>query len=95
MSLFALLFALETMADFLRAEGRKEGRRAEQIHSRQQTLVRQLRRRFGRVPRATEQLIRATQDTARLDGWLDNFATAQTLTDVGITAQGEAEKGTG
>ncbi len=85
---------METMADYLRAEGHKEGRRAGEIHSRQQTLVRLLRRRFGRVPRATEQLIRATQDTTRLDGWLDNFATAQTLADVGIAAQPEAEKGT-
>jgi hypothetical protein len=81
---------METMADFLRAEGRRAG----EIHSRQQTLVRLLRRRFGRVPRATEQLIRATEDTARLDTWLDNFATAQTLADVGIGAQPEAEKGT-
>jgi hypothetical protein len=82
---------METMADYLRAEGRRAG----EIHSRQQTLVRQLRRRFGRVPRATEQLIRATQDTTRLDAWLDNFATAQTLADVGIAAQPEGEKGTG
>ncbi len=38
---------METMADYLRAEGRRAG----EIHSRQQTLVRLLRRRFGRVPR--------------------------------------------
>jgi hypothetical protein len=46
-------------------------------------------------PRATEQLIRATQDTARLDAWLDNFPTAQPLAHVGIAAQPEGEKGTG
>jgi ElaB/YqjD/DUF883 family membrane-anchored ribosome-binding protein len=86
---------METMADYLRAEGHKEGRRVGKIHSRQQTLVRQLRRRFGRVPRATEQLIRATQDTTQLHAWLDNFATAQTLAEVGIAAQPEGEKGTG
>jgi hypothetical protein len=79
---------METMADFLRAEGRRAG----EIHSRQQTLLRQLRRRFGRVPRATEQLVRTTQDPARLDAWLDNFATAQTLADVGIIAPPRAEK---
>jgi hypothetical protein len=83
---------METMADYLLAKGRKEERRAGEIHSRQQTLLRQLRRRFGRVPRATERLIRATQDTTRLDAWLDNFATAQTLADVGIAARPEAEK---
>jgi hypothetical protein len=81
----------ERLADFLRAEGRRAG----EIHSRQETLVRLLRRRFGRVPRATEQLIRATADTTRLDAWLDNFATAQTLADVGTAAQPEGEKGTG
>jgi hypothetical protein len=86
---------METMADYLRAEGHEEGRRAGEIHSRQQTLIRQLRRRFGRVPRATVQLIRATEDTARLDAWLDNFATGQTLADVGIAAQAEEEKETG
>jgi ElaB/YqjD/DUF883 family membrane-anchored ribosome-binding protein len=85
---------METMADYLMAKGRTEGRRAEKIDSRQQTLVRLLRRRFGRVPRATEQLIRATQDTAQLDAWLDNFATARTLAEVGVAAQPEADKGT-
>jgi hypothetical protein len=85
---------METMADYLRAEGRKEGRRAEMVHSRQEMLVRLLRRRFGRVPRATEKLIRATEDTARLDAWLDNFATAQTLAEVGIAVPSEAAKGT-
>ena len=82
---------METMADYLRAEGRRAG----EIHSRQQMLVRLMRRRFGRVPRATVQLIRATEDTARLDAWLDNFATGQTLADVGIAAQTEGEKGAG
>jgi hypothetical protein len=82
---------METVANYLRAEGRRAG----EIHSRQQMLVRLMRRRFGRVPRATEQLIRATQDTTRLDAWLDNFATAQTLADVGIAARPEGEKGTG
>jgi hypothetical protein len=81
---------METHADYLMAEGRRAG----EIHSRQQTLVRLLRRRFGRVPRATEQRIRATQDIARLDAWLDNFATAKTLGDVGITAPPVADRGT-
>jgi hypothetical protein len=81
---------METMAKSLRAEGRPAG----EIHSRQQTLVRQLRRRFGPVPRAPEKLIRATEDTARLDAWQDKFATAQTLADVGFAAQPGAEKST-
>jgi hypothetical protein len=80
---------METIADVLKAEGRRAG----EIHSRQQTLVRLLRLRFGRVPRATEQLIRATEDTSRLDTWLDKFATAETLADVGIAAEPKVDKG--
>jgi hypothetical protein len=82
---------MQTMADVWRAEGRKEGReegrRAEELHSRQQTLVRQLRVRFGRVPRAVEQVIRATDDVTRLDAWLDAVVTAPALADMGIATQ--------
>jgi len=38
------------------------------------------------VPRPLEQVIRTTNDIARLDAWLKNFATADTLADVGIAA---------
>jgi hypothetical protein len=41
--------------------------------------------RFGRVPCAVTQVIQATDNVARLDAWLDNFVTAQTLADVGIS----------
>jgi hypothetical protein len=57
------------------------------LHSRQQTLVRLLRVRFGRVPLAVEQVIRATTEVARLDAWLDAVVTAPTLADVGIATQ--------
>jgi hypothetical protein len=76
---------VKTIADMLREEGRKE----EAPRSRQQILVRQLRLRFGRVPRPVEQVIRSTNDAAQLDKWLENFATAQTLADVGIPAQAD------
>jgi hypothetical protein len=72
----------ESMADYVRKKGRKE----EALHSRQQILLRQLRRRFGRLPAAVKQEISASTDIARLDQWLNNFATAQTLADVGIAA---------
>ena len=88
---------MQTMADVLQEKGRKEGlqkgreegMRAEKLQSRKETLVRQLRLRFGRVPRAVKQVIQATDEVARLDAWLDNFVTAQTLADVGISAQPE------
>jgi hypothetical protein len=82
---------MRSMADVLRDEGRKEGRKegrqAGELHSRQQTLLLQLRERFGRVPRSVEQVIRSTDDVARLDAWLKRFVSAQTLADMGITAE--------
>jgi hypothetical protein len=80
---------MRTMADVLRAEGREEGMRAEKVHSRQQTLVRQLRVRFGRVPRSVKEVIRATDDITRLDGWLEAILTAPTLADMNILARPE------
>jgi hypothetical protein len=65
-------------------KGRQEGLRTGEVRTRQQTLVRQLRLGFGRVPRAVEQAIRATDDVARLDRWLDGVVTAATLDAVGI-----------
>jgi predicted transposase YdaD len=78
----------QTIADALREEGRQEGRnegRQEgELRTRQEILVRQLRNRFGKLPRATERVIRATDDIPRLDGWLDRVLTAATLQDLDI-----------
>jgi hypothetical protein len=71
---------MRTGADALRDEGRQE----ERANSRRQTLLRQLRLRFGRLPRPVEQVIRTTNDVARLDAWLDAVVTAETLADMGI-----------
>jgi len=88
---------MQTMADVLREKGREEGREegkeegrlAEKLQSRQETLVRLLRLRFGRVPRGVKQIIHTTNDIACLEAWFDAAATVQTLADVGITAQPE------
>ncbi|MBN2491920.1 MAG: DUF4351 domain-containing protein, partial [Planctomycetes bacterium] len=82
----------KTMADVLRDQGRAEGwdrGRAEgwdkgRVQNARETLVRLLRRRFGEVPEETIALIESTADLEKLSGWLDRFATAQTLEDVGI-----------
>ena len=47
-------------------------------------LIRQLRKRFGEVPAATVQTIEAAEGTVQLDHWLDRFATAKSLREVGI-----------
>jgi Putative transposase, YhgA-like len=70
-----------TIAEALRDEGRQEGA----ISALQRALLRQLRSRFGKVPKATERLITTTRDIAQLEAWSDRFATATSLEDVGIT----------
>ena len=75
----------KTMADVLmergeqkgRTEGERKGRTEAAIKTRQETLVRQLRKRFGDVPRGVVRAVESTTDVARLDDWLDRFATAE------------------
>ena len=54
------------------------------IETRQQTLVRLLRRRFGSVPSELVNVVETTDDVDQLDHWLDRFATAQTLEELDI-----------
>ena len=70
--------------DFL--EGYQEGL----LRARQQVLVDQLRGLFKRLPLATEQIIRSTNDLPRLEAWLDSVALiAKTFTEIGITSPEE------
>jgi hypothetical protein len=71
-----------TIADELKEEGAREGA----IRNSQQTLIRLLKRRFGRVPNEVASTIRATHDPDQLAEWLDRFATAETLDEIGIEA---------
>jgi len=77
-----------TIAEEMQAEGRRmgrqEGRQEGAVQARRQTLLRQLRRRFGDVPEPIAAVVNACSDVARLDTWLDNFATARSLQEVGI-----------
>jgi hypothetical protein len=65
-------------------EFRYQGWRAGAVESRQEMLIRLLRRRFRCVSWRLVLLIGRTNDLVRLDAWLRNFATAQTLADVGL-----------
>jgi hypothetical protein len=67
-------------------KGERKGRREEAIKVRRQTLLRLLRTRFGAVPSATVEAVNASRDIAQLDAWLDRFAVAKALADVGIQA---------
>jgi hypothetical protein len=74
----------KTGADVLIERGRTEGRAEATIQTRRQTLVRLLRKRFGNVPSNIVSVVEASDDVDQLDNWLDRFATAQTLEDLGI-----------
>lgn len=54
------------------------------IETRQQTLIRQLRRRFGKLPARVTRAIDATTATEQLDEWLDRLVTANTLDELDI-----------
>ncbi len=63
---------------------KNEGRTEAAIETRQQTLIRLLRRRFDDLPSEVAQAINATTATEQLDEWLDRFATASSLEEMGF-----------
>src|SRR5262249_11817328 len=75
--------ARRTIAQMLRDEGRAEARREHAAGTR----LLQLRLRFGELPAAVEQTVQATRDVEQLERWLDRFATAKSLSEVGIPTQ--------
>jgi hypothetical protein len=70
----------ETIAEALVRKGREEAA----VTSLQSTLLRQLRKRFKKLPRKLEARINATTDVTELQTWLDNFVAARKLADVGV-----------
>ena len=70
--------------DVLKEEGRQEGERLEAVRSRQQMLLRQLRRRFGDLPGNVVRAVENVEDVQQLELWLEQFAVATTLDEVGI-----------
>ena len=56
-----------------------------QTRTQQDTLVRQIRRKFKDISPEMEQTIRSTQDLQKLEEWLDQFATADNPEDIGIS----------
>jgi hypothetical protein len=74
----------KTIADALRDEGRKEGRKLEALRTRRSTLLRQLRKRFEDIPMETVEIVETTQSARQLDLWLDRIVTAKSLEEMGI-----------
>jgi hypothetical protein len=73
------------MADMHREEGWQVGHREGTVVALRNTLINLLREKFGKVPRAVERTIAATDDVARLDAWLRRLVRVDTIDDVGIT----------
>lgn len=70
-----------SVADYLREEGRREGRLAGEREGQRSALLKLLRLRFGELPEPIEARIRAA-DAGQIDGWLERVLTAPTLEDV-------------
>jgi hypothetical protein len=68
----------QTIAEALKAEGRKEERR--------NNLLFLLRERFGELPRGLVATIEATTDMTQLEEWLKRFVKAKRLKDMNIPA---------
>ena len=69
-----------TIAEMYIDQGRLEG----EIKAQRKTLLRQLRKRFKKLPRKVEARINAATNMHDLETWLDNIVEARSLADVGI-----------
>jgi predicted transposase YdaD len=67
-----------------RVQGRVEGEQEGALKAARGMLLLQLRKRFKKVPRKVEARITATTNMQELETWVENFATAASLADVGI-----------
>jgi hypothetical protein len=75
----------QTIAEALREEGEKKGRREGRLEAKQETLIAQMRLKFGRkVTAAIKAAIAKTSDIDKLDEWLGNVLDATTVDDVGV-----------
>jgi len=78
----------KTMADVLieqgERKGERKGRNEAAIETRQQMLIRLLRRRFQDIPGEIVNAVQATREIDRLDQWLDRLVTADSLGELEI-----------
>jgi hypothetical protein len=76
----------QTYAEKLLAEGQEKG----ELLALRRILLRQLRKRFRKVPAGVEATVNSTTDLAQLESWGDRVVTASTLSDVGIPGNGKS-----
>ena len=65
-------------------KGIERGIEKGKLTSRRETLLRQLRRRFGRLPDELVETIERTDDLDQLDTWLDRVVSAKNLDEMRI-----------
>jgi hypothetical protein len=73
----------KTMAEVLIERGMQAGK----LEGKQEALLRQLRKQFGKLPAGIEARVKGTVDEAKLDQWLDEVLTAGTLADMSFPAE--------
>jgi hypothetical protein len=74
----------KTIADMFREEGEKEGMQKGKKEGKKEALLSQLRLRFRNLPAETVALVESCDDESQLQAWIDAFAKARTLAQVGI-----------
>jgi hypothetical protein len=67
--------------------GLEVGEKRGELTALRSTLLKLIRTKFLRVPKAVERVVRATTDTERLNQWLVGVVTAETLDDIGISEE--------
>lgn len=75
----------KTIAELLRAEGRREGRAKDILEGQALTLLRMLRNQFGELPPVTVATVKSCREIARLEAWMDRLLSAASLDEMGIT----------
>lgn len=71
-----------TMAQELREEGRLEGKKEGRLEGKREALVRQMRRKFPKLPAAIAARVNATTDDRQLNQWPDEILPAGKLADM-------------
>ena len=67
--------------------GEKRGKKEGLVAGKQESLLLQLRKRFGkRVTARVVKLVHSTENISRLDAWTENILDAKSIQDVGLDA---------
>jgi len=70
----------KTSAEVLHEKGRAEG----EARGKRETLLRQLRRKFGALPQDVEQRIQALTEVSQMDELLDRILTAASIGEMDV-----------